>query len=147
MKKLFSLLLIPVLAVTAFAGFSAPEVHAQFVGQNPYKDVNDGGSTEQLDIIGAGTSTQDGFVNVIKGAINWVLGILALIALIILLWGGFQMVTAAGNEDQYSKWFTILKQAAIGLIMIGVAWFIISIIFWLVNLTTSTSTGPAGTGG
>jgi hypothetical protein len=38
---------------------------------------------------------QDAFVNVVKSAINWLLGILALIALIILLYGGFLMVTAA----------------------------------------------------
>jgi hypothetical protein len=54
------------------------------------------------------------------------------------------MVTAAGNEDRYSKWWTILKQAAIGLILIGIAWFIISIIFWLVNLT-ATGVGAADT--
>jgi len=138
--------MIPVLALTAFSGVVAP-VQAQFVNPNGYTDVNDGWTTENLWVIGAGNSTQDGLVNVIKGGINWILGILALIALIILLWGGFQMVTAAGNEEQYKKWFTILKQAAVGLIMIGVAWFIVSIIFRLVNLTTATSTGPAGTGG
>jgi len=148
MKKVLTLLIVPMVAMTAFFGLATPVVEAQFQGQNPYKDVQDGGSTEQLDVIGSGTSTQDGFVNVIKGAINWILGILALIALIILLWGGFQMVTAAGNEEQYKKWFTILKQAAIGLILIGIAWFVISIIFWLVNLTTTpAATGGAGTGG
>jgi phosphatidylglycerophosphate synthase len=74
-------------------------------------------------------------INVIKGGVNWVLGILALIALIILLYGWFLMVTSAGNEEQYKKWRTILQHAAIGLMLIGVAWFIISIVFWLVNQT------------
>jgi len=41
------------------------------------------------------------------------LGMLALIALVVLLWGGFQMVTAAGDDDKYKKGFKILQQAAI----------------------------------
>jgi hypothetical protein len=57
---------------------------------------------------------------------------LALIALIICLWGGFQMVTAAGDDGKYKKGMTILKQAAIGLIIIGVAWLFVSVIFWVV---------------
>jgi hypothetical protein len=59
--------------------------------------------------------------------------VLGLIALIILLWGGFLMVTSAGNEERYNKGRTILQHAAIGLAIIGVAWFIVSIVFWLVN--------------
>jgi hypothetical protein len=62
------------------------------------------------------------------------LGILALVALVILIWGGFQMVTAAGNETQYKKGFKILQQAAIGLIFIGASWLIISLIFYIINL-------------
>jgi hypothetical protein len=62
---------------------------------------------------------------------------LALIALVLLLWWGFQMVTAAGDDKKYDAWFTILKQAAFGLIMIGVAWFVVSIIFFVINLVTN----------
>jgi uncharacterized membrane protein len=94
-----------------------------------------------VNTVGTNDGQQDAFVNVIKSAVNRTLWILALIALLVLLYGGFQMVTAAGNEEQYGKWMTILKQAAFGLVMIGVAWFIVSIIFWLVNLFTTTSEG------
>jgi hypothetical protein len=57
---------------------------------------------------------------------------LAFIALIICLWGGFQMVTAAGDDGKYKKGMTILKQAAIGLVIIGVAWMFVSVIFWVI---------------
>jgi hypothetical protein len=61
--------------------------------------------------------------------------------------GGFQMVTSGGDDDKYSAWFTILKHGATGLILIGVAWFIVSIVFWLVNQISAWDTpGPAGTG-
>lgn len=68
---------------------------------------------------------------------NWVLGILAFIALILLLYGGFMMVTAAGDSGQYEKGGKYLKSAIIGLAIIGLARFIASLIFWLINLTTS----------
>ena len=86
-------------------------------------------------MIGNTEGKNDAFVNVVKWATNRVLGILALIALLVLMYGGFQMVTAAWDEEKYKKGFTILKQAAIWLILIGIARFIISIIFWLVNKT------------
>jgi len=70
-------------------------------------------------------------INVIKNFINWALGMLALIALVVLLWGGFQMVTAAGDETKYKKGFKILQQAAVGLVFIGVSWLVVSVIFWL----------------
>jgi hypothetical protein len=70
---------------------------------------------DQLGSNGTGTAK---LIDSIKTAINWVLSILGIIALVILLYGGFQMVTAAGAEDKYKKGFTILRQAGIGLIFI-----------------------------
>jgi len=66
------------------------------------------------------------------------LGILALIALVILLRGGFQMVTAAGDDAKYKKGFKILQQAAIGLVFIGVSWLVVSMIFWLLGILNVT---------
>jgi hypothetical protein len=67
-------------------------------------------------------------LTVVRNVINWVLRVLWLISLIVLLWGGFQMVTAAWDDAKYKKWFTILKQAGIWLVIIGFSWFIIQII-------------------
>ncbi len=114
---------------------------------NPFTNQADAGAVDKIAVPGAvdGTNTKDAFVNVVKGAVNWILGILALIALVISLYGGFLMVTAAGEEDKYKKGFTILKQAAFGLALIGVARFILSLVFWLINLTTSQAWSSAGT--
>jgi len=49
------------------------------------------------------------------------------------------MVTAAWNEDQYGQWFQILKNAAIGLGIIGLSRFVISIIFFVISLATENS--------
>lgn len=73
------------------------------------------------------------FIDIVKNFINRVLWILGLISLVILLYGWFNMVTAAGDEEKYNKWFKILKQAAMWLAFIGLAFFMVSIIFWLLG--------------
>ncbi len=78
----------------------------------------------------------DSLIGSIQTFINRVLGILGLIALIILLYAGFQMVTAAGDEEKYNSWFKILKQAGIGIAFIALSWLMVSIIFFLLNLVT-----------
>ena len=74
------------------------------------------------------------FIAWVQDVVNWVLWLLWLIALIVLIWWGFLMVTAAWNEERYQKWFDILKQAGIWLVMIWVAWLIISLIFVVIGL-------------
>ncbi len=141
LKKLIMWVGLPVFVLSTLSMASA-----QFVkGTNSLLDPTDSGETENLEVIGGGIGQWDSFANVVKGFINWSLGILALIALIILLWGGFQMVTAAGDEERYKKWFTILKQAALWLAMIGVARFIVSLIFFVINLVSNGAVNTSGT--
>ena len=86
------------------------------------------------------TLTWSALLDTIKNAVNWILGILATIALVICLYGGFLMVTAAGDEKKYQKWLSVLKYAAIGLAIIGVSWMIVSVIFWFVRNLWETTT-------
>jgi len=85
------------------------------------------------------------FLTFVQSAVNWILGLLGLITIIVLIWGGFQMVTAAGDDNKYKKWFTIVKQAVVGLILIGVSALIVNLIFSFVNSnaqnTTTTTNG------
>ena len=90
-------------------------------------------NTQGVGISGTGTAQWGKLIDVIKTFINWMLGMLALVALVILLWGGFQMVTAAGDDAKYKKGFKILQQAAIGLVFIWVSWLVVSVIFWLLT--------------
>lgn len=83
------------------------------------------------------TTEGGGLIAAIKTVINRALSMLALVALIVLLRGGRQMVSAAGDEGQYKKGFTILRQAAFGLIFIGVAWLLVSGIFYFINIVTA----------
>jgi len=99
----------------------------------------------QIGVAGADQWGQgnEGFLGFVQSAVNWILALLGLITIIILIYGGFQMVTAAGDDGKYKKWFTIVKQAAIGLILIGTSALIVNLIFAFVNSNTQT----ASTGG
>jgi hypothetical protein len=56
-----------------------------------------------LGVEGAGTEKGDGLITVIKKFVNRILGLLALITLVIVLRGGFKMVTAAGDEGKFKE--------------------------------------------
>ncbi|MCX6824622.1 MAG: hypothetical protein NTY80_00210 [candidate division SR1 bacterium] len=129
MKKL-SLKVLSVFAfgIIALGGLFA--THAQTVTTQ----FGDPTSTSSVGVSGTGTLQGGKLVDVIKSFINWMLGILALIALVILLFGGFSMVTAAGDDAKYKKGFKILQQAAVGLVFIGVSWLMVSVIFWLLGV-------------
>ncbi|MDR3169511.1 MAG: pilin [Candidatus Peribacteria bacterium] len=78
-------------------------------------------------------------MDTVKKFINWMLGMLATIALVICLYAGFLMVTAAGDDAKYKKGMGILKQAGIGLVIIGLSWLIVSVVFWLISTMSSTT--------
>ncbi len=57
--------------------------------------------------------------------ISWVLGILALVAVVMIIIGGFQWLTAAGNEEKIEKAKKVISAAVIGLIIVLLAWAIV----------------------
>ena len=60
--------------------------------------------------------------------ISWALGLLALIAVVLVIYGGFVWMTAAGNEENVEKAKKIISAAVIGLIIILLAWAIVSFV-------------------
>lgn len=59
---------------------------------------------------------------IVVSVINWILGILALIAVVLVIYGGFLWMTASGNPDRVDKAKKILIAAVIGLVIILAAW-------------------------
>ncbi|MFA6392172.1 MAG: pilin [Patescibacteria group bacterium] len=57
--------------------------------------------------------------------IQWVLGLLGLIAVIMILIGGFKWMTAGGNEEKIESAKKLLTSAIIGLVIILLAWAIV----------------------
>lgn len=69
--------------------------------------------------------------------INIALGFLGILAVVIILIGGFKWMTAAGNEDKVGEAKKIITAGVIGLVIILAAWGIAS--FVLNQLMEATS--------
>jgi hypothetical protein len=82
----------------------------------PYTIENIGGSL--------GLGTADLKATVIN-IIQWVLGILALVAVVMVIWGGITWMTAGGNEERIDKAKKIISAAVIGLVIVLLAWAIV----------------------
>lgn len=57
--------------------------------------------------------------------IRLLLGLMTLIAVTLIIYGGFVWLTAAGNEDNIEKAKRIISAAVVGLIIILLAWAIV----------------------
>lgn len=83
--------------------------------------------------LGLGTADlKDTVINIIQ----WVLGLLGLIAVIMILYGGFMWMTAGGNEEKVASAKKIISAAVIGLIIILLAW---AIVIFVANTTANVS--------
>ncbi len=69
----------------------------------------------------------------VQTLINRALLFLSILAVCYGIWGGFQIVTAGGDEEKVKKGRTILIQVAIGIIVI---WLAGSIVKWVIGLVT-----------
>jgi cytochrome bd-type quinol oxidase subunit 2 len=67
-----------------------------------------------------------------------VLGLLSLIAVVMIIIGGFTWLTAGGNEDKVDKAKKIISAAVIGLIIVLLAWAIVIFVARTTANVTST---------
>lgn len=72
----------------------------------------------------------------VRALINYALAIIWLIALLYVAYHGFLTVTAAWNDDQTAKWREGMRYGAMALLWIAVAWFLLSLVFWLIQKIT-----------
>ncbi|MDP3971069.1 MAG: pilin [bacterium] len=82
-------------------------------------------TVDTIDTSGIGNSLVLGNsspVDLAVSVVNWVLGLLALVAVIMILIGGFRWMTAGGNEEKVESAKKLLIAALIGLVIILAAW-------------------------
>jgi len=72
----------------------------------------------------------------VMSVINVLLGFLGILAIIIILWGGFRWMTSAGNEEKVGEAKKIITAGIIGLVIIFTAYAIAS--FVISQLLTAT---------
>ena len=73
----------------------------------------------------------------VVNVVQWVLGFLGLVAVIMILIGGFQWMTAGGNEEKVASAKKIISAAVIGLIVVLLAW---AIVIFVVSQTSTWTT-------
>lgn len=69
----------------------------------------------------------------IQKIVNWALMFIGVVALVYLVYHGFLMVTAAGDEAQFKKWAKALRSAIIAIVWVGLSALIVNFIFYLVG--------------
>ena len=70
--------------------------------------------------------------------IQWALGILALVAAVMIIYGGFVWLTAGGNEESVEKAKKIISAAVVGLIVVLLAWAIVIFVARTTSNVTKT---------
>lgn len=147
------LLFFPLLGQTQFV---TPDINTTILNQNLDQIVNTDLATDPLRdgafvIINDGTNSVDNVIgsnepqigtfgnaknrviNILNTIINYMLWLLAMVALVYLIYHGVLILTAAGDEERFNTGLQGIKYAAIALAGIGLSWFIISLIFYLID--------------
>lgn len=79
--------------------------------------------------------------------VRWALGFLSLAAVSYMIYGGYIWLTAAGNEQRVEKAKQIILQAAIGMVIVLLAWAIVFFVArTFANTTTNGNTNTPGGG-
>lgn len=63
---------------------------------------------------------------VVINVTNWVLGIVTLLAVLSLIWGGIRYATAAGDQSVTEEAKTIISYAIWGLVVAGISYALVS---------------------
>lgn len=73
-------------------------------------------------------STPEGVAAFVGNLLNFIVGFSAVVAVVMIIYGGFTFITAAGNPDNISKGGKILTAAIVGMIIVFIAKLIITFI-------------------
>lgn len=146
-KQIFSLLAVLMISSVLFnvswqenRGLVVPQAQAvnvwgdwfdQTVGQKSFNDVGFGRKDPRA---------------IIANVVNIAFGLLGVVAIILIMYGGFVWMTAAGNDEKITTAKAILKNASIGLLIVLSTFALaIYVLSRLLLATTGNKTGP-GTG-
>jgi hypothetical protein len=130
-KQRFKKILLALAAVILFApqfvwALGAP-VQINLLDKNTVVDIEDQ-SNRSGSAFGQGT-TGSTLTQFVANLINVFLGLLGTIFIILIIYGGYTWMTAAGNAEKVTKAQTTLRVAIIGLIIIAASYAITYFIF------------------
>lgn len=124
LKKIDFLKVIQVLVMVAMLVLPFVSVHAQLTDPGCPPGLKCDSSTRTLP-------------ELIQFVINIVLSVVALIALLFLIIGGFWYITSGGNEETAEKGKNTVINAIIGLVIIALSYVIVRVV---INFVAGSST-------
>lgn len=74
-------------------------------------------------------SNNDDPVDSIQKLITYFLSLLAVLAVIYAMWGGFLILTDGGGDERNAKGRKVIINAIIGIVVIFLAWTIVKLVF------------------
>jgi flagellar biosynthesis protein FlhB len=134
LKKFTPLFILIILAL----GFLLPAVNCQagFLASSSGITAQTGALSQS-----AGFDTSNSIADIVATIIRVVLSLLGIIFLVLLILGGYQWMTAGGNEDQVSKAQDRIKTAIIGLVIVLAAYAITAFVFSNLPFNSGGGTG------
>ncbi len=84
--------------------------------------------------LGLGTAA---FPDVVVQAVSFILGFLAFIQMVMVLYAGFVLLTARGNDERIHIARMTILRSSIGFVVISVAWAIVVFLFQRVGEATT----------
>jgi len=128
------------LFIFSFSIVSAANLNDSFKttdGSNLNSVTNRAGFNTAVDA----TSTSGNLQILIGKIISTVLGILGVIFVILIIYGGILWMTGGDNEDQITQATTIIRNSVIGLIIVVAAY---AISYFIINVLVNSTLNPSG---
>jgi hypothetical protein len=60
--------------------------------------------------------------------INWMLGFIVLLAILVIIWGSTVYIASSGDQERVGQAKKTIKYALMGLIMSGLAWAVVNLV-------------------
>lgn len=96
------------------------------------------------DVSGTLGLTSADLVDTVINIVRWALGLLGIVAVIFILYGGFIWLTSGGNEEKVQKAKLIIRNAVIGLVIVLLSWAITFFVIDLIGDITGDNDGNDG---
>lgn len=106
---------------------------------NPWTNLAGDAFTNQGEVL---TDSEDAWtmaMNLIRGIVNYALWLIALVALLYLLYHGFLALTAGTNNEKMQQGLSGIKYAWMALAGVAVARFLISIVIFVLDLIITST--------
>ncbi|MBU1149149.1 Ig-like domain-containing protein, partial [Patescibacteria group bacterium] len=79
-------------------------------------------------------------LDITLNVVRWALGLLALVAVIFIIYGGYLWMSSRGNEETVTKAKRVIRDAVIGLVIVLLAWAIVTYVIGVIGNASNGGT-------